>query len=60
MKRLAQLRIVSGTLPLGAMLAGIIMAQGLAPVGLWGATLLGLVVAGYLFLLSEPRGINMR
>ena len=60
MKRLAQLRIVSGTLPLGAMLAGIMMAQGLAPVGLWGATLLGLVVAGYLFLLSAPSGINMR
>ena len=36
------------------------MAQGLPPVGLWGATLLGLVVAGLLFRLSEPSSANAR
>ena len=58
MNLLSRLRSPSPVLPLLAVLTGLCMAQGLAPSGLWGATLVGLGVAGVLFQGSEPEQVG--
>ena len=46
-------RFVTRILPLLAVLTGLALAQGLAPSGLWGATLVSVLAAGGLFLWTE-------